>query len=153
MKKLVFKTDLLIARIKHPNPTNQYCSKEELREVMALTNEPGFCLYSYYRGGWFNEAAELTDAAVGEAIGWSERKVQRYRLVLEKANLLEFEKEGNVLKMLVGADVVALHRAGLGGTIHDAKSYLELKKRFNIENTEQLIKMIPQMINYYQAGK
>ena len=76
MKKLVFKTDLLIARIKHPNATNQYCSKEELREVMALTNESGFCLYSYYRGGWFNEAAELTDKAVGETIGWPERKVQ-----------------------------------------------------------------------------
>ena len=150
MKKLLAKTDVIISRIRHNKATPYYCDKYEMRRVMELCNEPAFCLYNYYRGTWFNEAEELTDVVVGQSIGWAERKVQRYRLMLEAKGFILMKKDGTVLKLYVGEDIVALHKAGLPDNVVDANAFTELKKKFKITDTESLIQNITLMLDYYK---
>lgn len=143
MQKLFSKGDLIVVRTYHQNGNHFYITPTEMREVMAKTNEPAFCLYSYYRTSFLHEAAQVDDDAIGETIGWPATKVKKYRLVLEKANLLrrikQSAKQFAVTRVIVGAEYVALFDAGLPDTILNYKAFQKLKKTFKIESTEDLI--------------
>lgn len=156
MSKLLAKGDLKICRLRHHGSTHYFITAAEMRNTIAAVGEVAYCLYSYYRTGYFNEADELGDREVGLQIGWPETKVQRYRRELEKANLYRNMRYGTksdgITKAFVGADTVALFEAGLPADIIDSKAFNKLKKKFNINTSDELIECAELMAKEYERN-
>lgn len=140
------KVDLLIARTKQSGATNLYTSKKEKREIGALVGETAYFLYDTYKTQPFKEAAEIEDDAVAHDLGWPVSKVRRYRNVLEQHNLFKKVKgkikDEPIVKMLVGAETIALYNAGLPEGLPENKTFIKLKRTFKIETTEDLLENI-----------
>ena len=151
--KLLAQADLNIYRLRHHGSTHYCITPLEMRETIAAVGEVAYCLYSYYRTGFFNEAADIDDINVGLQMGWVESKVQRYRLMLEKADLFRVVRHGSktdgTTKVFVGADTVALYEAGMPANIIDSKAFIKLKKLFKIECPNDLIKNAELMVKEY----
>ena len=70
--------------------------------------------------------------------------------MLEAKGFILMKKDGTILKLYVGEDIVALHKAGLPDSVVDTNAFMELKKKFKIIDTESLIQNIPLMLDYYK---
>lgn len=129
----------------------------EKRLVIQRVNEAAYYLYDHYRTAFFADASDIKDENVAEAIGWTVRKVLRYRQELQKANLLKISRIGSgedaITKMIVGADRVALVDAGLPTQIMDQAAFTKLKYKFNIETPEQLVEKAQAIQEYYELNK
>jgi len=115
MRKAVLKEDLIMVLSTKAKKVN-CITPLEAKEVLCLTNESAYVLYSAYKTFPFKVAKEITDTEVGKALGWQTAKVQRNRLLLEKNNLFRLIRYGTkfdgVTRVYVGVDVVALCQAG-----------------------------------------
>lgn len=155
MKKLTKENDLALVRINN-HLRGLWIPVPEMREVNGIVGDTAYYLYSYYRTNAFHEYAELTDEEVGEAVGWLPTKVKKYRLVLEKAGMFLVVPYGSrsdrVYKVFVGADVVALHNAGLPAKIVEGKAFNKLKKKFNITTPKELIKDISLIMDEFNTN-
>lgn len=148
--KLFAENDVMISRIRHSKGSHQYLLADEMKRVQELVGETGFYLYHYYRCAEFHESADFKDQEVGDQIGWGMRKVQRYRLELEKAGLLLMEQQGKNLKVFIGEEVVALHNAGLPAKVVDGSVFLKLKKQLNITTPAELLERLPILVQAYK---
>lgn len=154
MAKLLKKADVKVCRMYQQKGTNVYILKDEMKAMLALLGEVAYCLYAYYRTGFFSEAADFDDENVAEDLGWPVSKVQKYRLLLE-ANGVFLKvrygtKQNGITKVLIGLDIVALHNAGLPVEVTDSKAFKELKKQFNIETTADLIANAERIMAAYE---
>lgn len=153
MSKLLAEADLSIYRLRHQGSTHYFITPNEMRTTIAAVGEVAYCLYSYYRTGFFTESADIDDSNVGLQIGWPDTKVKRYRLILEKADLFLTKRHGTKAdgntKVFVGADTVALYKAGLPANIIDSKAFNKLKRAFKINCTEDLLVNVNLMADEY----
>ena len=151
--KLFSKGDLKVVRLRYQGSTHYFITPHEMRTVLSVIGEAAYCLYSYYRTGFFNESDDFDDDIVGKAIGWNERKVQKYRLVLENSGYFKRDRHGSktlgLTRVLVGAEAVALDSVGLPAEILDTKAFTKLKKQFGITDTESLIANAEAMAKEY----
>lgn len=154
--KLLGNGDLKMCRLRHNGATHYFITPAEMRSIQLLLGESAYYLYSYYRTGFFNEAADLDDDVVGNNIGWNTGKVQKYRLVLEGASVFRKIRYGTradgITKAFVGADVVALFDAGLPADILDGKAFTKLKKVLKIESAQDLIDNAELMVKEYERN-
>lgn len=154
--KLFGKGDLKLLRVRYSGSTHYFITPGEMRSVMTNVGEVAYCLYSYYRTGFFNESDDFDDEQVGKVIGWADHKVKRYRLNLENAGLFKRIRHGTkhegITKILVGADTIALDNAGLPADILDSKAFGKLKKKFNITGSEDLIVYAESMAREYETN-
>jgi hypothetical protein len=154
--KLFGKGDLKVIRLRHSGSTHYFITPGEMRSVMANVGEVGYCLYSYYRTGFFNESEDFDDDVVGKVIGWADHKVKRYRLNLENAGLFKRVRHGTkqegITKVLVGADTIALDNAGLPPDILDSRAFNKLKKAAGVTGTEDLVMHAQAMADMYAAN-
>lgn len=154
--KLLAKADLSIYRLRHHGSTHYFITASEMRNIIAAVGEVAYCLYSYYRTGFFNESSDIEDSIVGLQIGWVDTKVKKYRLILEKADLFRAIRYGTkaegTTKVFVGADTVALFEAGLPANIIDGKAFTKLKRMFKIETSEDLIVNVELIVNEYSRN-
>lgn len=156
MSKLIAEADLSIYRLRHQGTTHYFITPTEMRNTIAAVGEVAYCLYSYYRTGFFTEAADIEDTNVGLQIGWVDTKVKKYRLALEKADLFRSIRYGTrakgTTKVFVGADTVALFEAGLPANIIDSKAFNKLKKSFKVTTTQELIECAELMAKEYDRN-
>lgn len=156
MPKFLAEADLSIYRLRHHGTTHYFITPSEMRNTIAAVGEVAYCLYSYYRTGFFTEAADIEDINVGLQIGWPDTKVKRYRLILEKAELFCTKRHGTKAdgstKVFVGADTVALYKAGLPANIIDSKAFNKLKRAFKIACTEDLLVNVQLMVAEYERN-
>jgi hypothetical protein len=152
---LVNKANLLAVRRKARRTVTYHIDVEEKRAVAELLNEVAYFLYEHYRTAYLAEADDLSDEKVGKAIGWPLRKVTKYRLELQKVGLLRIVRigsgDGAIVKLIVGADSVALYDAGLPDKINDYTALNRLKRKFGIETAEDLIKNVSLIQDYYEC--
>lgn len=115
----------------------------ETQQVLGLVSEITFTLYVIYRTYPFKESTELNEEHIRKILGWSKRKVQDHRLILEKNNLLRIIRYGTktdgITKVFVGMDVIALFDAGLPSDILEPKVLAKLKREFNIKSPKDLV--------------
>lgn len=156
MSRKIYKAgDLIVVR---DNKTTKgfWIPPQEMRDVLNQVNEVGYALYSLYRTYPFAESDEITDEYVGELIGWTTRKVQKYRLILSSEKLLLKVRYGSnedgVTRLFIGRESVALYEAGLPADVQDVKALNKLKREFNIKTTEDLLNNIGMMSKVYQAN-
>jgi hypothetical protein len=154
--RLFGKGDLKICRLRHQGSTHYFIAASEMRTVMESVGEVAYCLYSYYRTGFFNDSDDIADETVGTAIGWNPRKIQKYRLILETSNLFRIVRFGTktsgATQVFVGADIVALYDAGLPPDILDSKAFSKLKKAFKLNSQEDLIAHAPLIAKEYERN-
>lgn len=154
--KLLSKGDVKVCRFRHQGSTHYFITPPEMRSVMSMLGEAAYCLYSYYRTGFFLEADDFEDGTVGLQIGWPQHKVKKYRQILEKADVFRRIRYGTkvegITKVFVGADVVALFNAGLPADIIDGKAFNKLKKMFNVTTAEDLIENAERMAKEYERS-
>lgn len=154
--KLFGKGDVKVLRLRHSGSTHYFITPGEMRKVIQSVGEAAYCLYSYYRTGFFNEASDFDDAEVGNQIGWNERKVQKHRLLLENNGLFKVVRYGTkqegITRVLVGADTIALDNAGLPPDILDSRAFNKLKKAVGVTGTEDLVMHAQAMADMYAAN-
>ncbi len=125
----------------------------ETKSVIGLVGDAAYILYSFYRTFPFKEAEEITDKYLAHMVGFSEQKVRRARLILDKEDLFRIIRYGSktdgITKVIVGADTVALFDAGVPSEILEPKALNKLKKEFKITTTAELIKNINQIQQAY----
>lgn len=91
----------LVCRNGSHTKTPKIIAAEEASKVVSLVGEVAFYLYHHYRTAMFKAGHEMEDGFVGEQIGWPARKVQKYRLELEKAGLVSTVKHGSSSRGLI----------------------------------------------------
>lgn len=152
-KKLLGLGDVKVIRVRAKGSTHFLLTPEEMKAVITSVGDNAYVLYSYYRTGYFTESHDFDDAAVAEVIGWGEKKVQKYRLILEGANLFCKTRYGTkaegITKVFVGADVVALHKAGLPADILDGNALTKIKRELGITTTQELIMQVSAVVAEY----
>lgn len=152
MRKLIAENDLAISRINN-HKSGLWIPTFEMREVLQAVGDNAYVLYSLYRTFPFREYSELKDEQVAETLGWSVRKVLRYRLNLIEADLFLVVPYGSrndrIYKVFVGADVVALHNAGLPSKVVEGSAFNKLKRKFSIETPNELVTNINLIIQEY----
>lgn len=151
-KNLLGKGDILVLR--DTSVRGIWITPNEIRETVACVGEVAYTLYSVYRTYPFQESDELTDEAVGIALGWPAKKVQKYRLLLESNNLFLTTRYGTktdgITKVFVGAETVALFNAGLPADILNPKALHKLKKEFNVTTSQELVQQANAMCLAYE---
>ena len=152
MKQLCKDSNLAIYRSAHKVGNHFWVAPQESREVRQATNDVAFILYSHYKMLINPDASDITDDKIAKDLDWDIQKVKRYRLQLIKAKLILFVEKKDFLLLFIGKDRVALQLAGLPSNIQNPKAFYAIKKKLGIENTEDLIKYIPEMEKEYQNG-
>ena len=126
----------------------------ETASVISKVGEVAYVLYSVYRTYPFRELHEISDEFLAEKLNWLPHKVSRYRLILEKADLLLLVRYGTkhdqVIRCFVGEEPVALHHAGLPANINNQQALYKLRKQLKITTTAELIKRLDEVVNLYQ---
>lgn len=152
--KLLGNGDLIVLR--ETASRGIWIAPHELRSVIGLVGEVAYALYTYYRTFPFIEDSELHDDLIAKAIGWSARKVGKYRRILEGADLLLRVRYGTeadgVTKLFVGEDTIALFNAGLPADIINPKALSKLKKELNILTSAELIKDAALVVTAYETN-
>lgn len=142
MKKLFGLGDIKLI-IDNPDSKGKWVPPVEMQQVLRRVPDATYVLYSLYRTYPFKESIELEDSFIGKILGWSKRKVQDHRLVLEKAALYKTVRYGSktdgITKVFVGMDVIALFDAGLPSDILEPKALSKMKKEFNIKSPQDLV--------------
>jgi len=115
----------------------------ETFEVLTAVGDSAYILYSMYRTYPFKESPQLTDESLAKLLGWDIQKVQRNRLVLEKANLFRTirygTKQDGITKVFVGRDILALFDAGMPSDILEPKALTKLKREFQVTSSQDLV--------------
>jgi len=154
MKKLFGTGDIKVIRV-NPKTTGIWIPPTETKEVLHLVSEATYVLYTIYRTYPFKEAIEIDDESVCDLLDWSTRKVQKHRLLLEKADLFRLVRYGSITdgitKVFVGSDVVTLFDAGMPAEILEPKALNKLKREFNIESAKDLIREANNIIMAYET--
>jgi hypothetical protein len=139
----------------NPNIRGAWIPPQELKQVIDSVGEVAYALYSLYRTYPFKESSELDDGEITNLIPWNQRKVQKYRLIIENAGLFRMVRYGSktdgITRILVGADVVALFDAGLPCEILDTSVYNKLRKEFKVTTPQELVREAPNMVQAYEA--
>lgn len=142
MRKLIGSGDIKMLVVNASTKGN-WIPSFEMKEVLSVVNEATYTLYSVYRTHPFHSSESITDTAVSSLIGWTERKVQKHRLALERANLFRMVRYGTrtdgITKVFVGFDTVALFDAGLPAEILEPKAFNKLKKAHRIKDPKELV--------------
>ena len=153
-KKLLGNGDVKVIRVRAKGSTHFLLTPEEMKAVITTVGDNAYVLYSYYRTGYFIESNDFDDCNVAEVIGWVEKKVQKYRLILEASKLFCRVRYGTkaegVTKVFVGADVVALHLAGLPAEILDGAALLKIKRELGINSAEELVEHAKAVVAEYE---
>lgn len=153
-KKLFGNADIKVVR--NESVRGVWIPPSEMKEVLNLVGEIGYALYTFYRTYPFKEDEEFHDFNVAELLGWGTKKVQKYRLVLEKNELLLSVRYGTkidgITKVFVGMEPVALFNAGLPADVINPKALNKLKKRLCIQNTQELVSNINSIISEYETN-
>lgn len=152
MKKLTRNADLTIYREHHPKGNHYWISKEESRLVRDLTNDNAFVLYSHLKMLIAYEASDISDDQLSKDLGWDIQKTRKYRKELTQAELILFVKKSDYTLLFIGADRVALYKAGLPANITDNKAFSIIKRKLKIENKQQLIERIDEINLEYQEN-
>lgn len=152
-RKLLTKADVLLVR--DVSVKGIWVTPQELRLVISLVGEVAYALYTLYRTYPFLEAEEISDSGIGKLIGWPERKVQKYRTMLENADLFRSCRYGTktdgITKVFVGLETVALFNAGLPVNVPFPKAIAKLKKELNITTPEEFVQNVPTMIHLFES--
>lgn len=135
MKKLTTQGDIKVH--KDNNKTiGSMIPPSEMKAVLQLVNESAYTLYTAYRTWVYKESNDITDEAIAVSLGWTERRVQDNRRILEKAELLLIERIGTKAKgftqVYVGADTVSLLLAGLPPSITEPKLLAKIRKNLKL---------------------
>jgi hypothetical protein len=152
--RLFAKTDCLLVR--NESVRGLWIPPSEAAEVIALVGEVSYALYTFYRTAPFKEAEDFSDSNLGNLIGWSERKVQRYRKILEANDLYLTVRYGTkadgVTKMFVGTEILALFNAGLPSNILNVKALNKIKTKLNIRDSISLISRVQEVVSEYESN-
>lgn len=153
-KKLLGKGDLIVLR--DTSLRGVWITPYELKTVVALVGEVAYTLYTFYRTFPFAEDAQIQDINVASEIGWTTRKVQRYRKILEAAQLYCSIRYGTkadgVTKLFVGQETVALFNAGLPADVLNPKALHKLKQKFSIKDTPMLISNVNKLVYEFERN-
>lgn len=129
---------------------------QEITEVIQLTNEIAYALYSMYRTYPFKEAEEISDTGLANLIGWPVKKVQKYRLILENNFLFRLIRYGTktngITKVFVGLEPVALFDAGLPAECLSPKALTKIKQQLNITTTTELVNRAQEVVQEYELN-
>lgn len=134
--------DLKLIRVNNQT-YGKWIPPNEMKEVIGISGDVGYLLYSVYRTFPFNDSREISDKSLSKVLNWTEQKVQKTRLKLEKDNLIRIIRYGTkvdgITKVFVGRDVLALFDAGLPSDILESKALNRLKKEFDIKTSQELV--------------
>ena len=83
-----------------------YLTLEEKREVMTDCGDSAVILYEFYISKGGVDDYDFSDGKAGRALGWTDSKVQRIRLVLEKKHFFRKLKDHNTWIVYIGKDQV-----------------------------------------------
>ena len=151
--KLLTNADILVVR--DTSVKGVWITPQEMKAVITLVGEGAYITYSIYRTYPFLEAEELTVANIADLLGWTERKVCRYRIMLENADLFRSCRYGTktdgITKVFVGLETVALFNAGLPSNVVYPKAIAKLKKELNITTPAEFIQNVPTMIHLFES--
>ena len=152
--KLLKQGDLLVLR--DETKRGVWLSPSEIRDVVNSVGEVAYTLYSLYRTMPFRESEEITDSNVAMLIGWPDRKVSKYRKVLEASQLIHKvrygTKQDGVTKFFVGELPVALFNAGLPADVVSPKALRKIMQLMKIESTAELIPKVQDVVAMYEAN-
>ncbi|WP_027855031.1 hypothetical protein [Marinobacterium litorale] len=152
--KLIRESNLLTVRERVTRKVSHHVDPVEKRAVLSRINETAYYLYDHYRTGFFADASDISDEVIGETIGWPTRKVGKYRVELQKADLIRIIKIGSsnraITKLIVGMDRVALSDAGLPDSIQDSAALRRIKKSLNINSPLDLVSNIKSIQQRYE---
>lgn len=155
MAKKPFGTGDIKVTTTNPTTRGAWIPPQELNQVIGTVGEVAYALYSLYRTFPFKESLEVDDLFISTLIPWNQKKVQKYRLILETTNLFRMVRYGTkadgITRLLVGADVVALFDAGMPCEILDSNVYSKLKKEFKVNTPQELIQEAPNMVKAFEA--
>ena len=153
-KKLLGLGDVKVLRERAKGSTHYFISVNEMRRVLSLVGDNAYVLYSYYRTGFFTESTDFEDKEVSLVLGWARTKVQKYRLILENANLFHSvrygTKQDGMTKVFVGEDIVALFNAGMPADVLDSNALNKLKKEFGISSGSELVERVAELVKAYE---
>lgn len=151
-RKITGKGDLLILR--KATTRGIWVEPYEQRKVLTLVGDTAFALYYLFRSFPFRESTEISDENIANLMGWNQRKTQKYRLVLEQADLLRVVRYGTksdgVTKLFVGADTVALFNAGLPADILQPKHLDKIKRKLGIKTAQDLSAHYQDVVDEYE---
>lgn len=140
-KKILGLGDLKVLR--NTSSRGAWVEPQEQQSVMNLVGDSAFALYYLLRTYPFRESEEITDDNLAKLLGWSRKKTQRYRLVLEQNELYQTVRYGSktdgITKVFVGADTVALFNAGLPADIINPKALTKLKRKLSIKTSAEVV--------------
>ena len=153
-RKLTAKGDLLILR--KTTTRGIWIQPHEQSEIMTLVGDSAFALYYLLRTYPFKEAEEITDTNLAKLVGWTVRKTQKYRLVLEQSEIIHSVRYGTkadgITKLFVGADTVALFHAGMPADILNPVALGKIKKKLNIKTPQEMTKRITDIVAEYESN-
>lgn len=151
-RKITARGDLLILR--KTTSRGIWIQPHEQGEIMSAVGDSAFALYYLLRTYPFKEAEQIEDDNLANMLGWTARKTQKYRLILEKAELIHSIRYGTnadgITKLFVGADTVALFHAGLPADILNPIALGKIKRKLGIKNSQEMTKRIIDIVTEYE---
>ena len=153
MSKLFIDKDLIVIQQFSKKAVYTAPTKSEIARVIRLVDQGAAMLYMYYRCTALVTSADIEDSTVASILGISQKSVGNHRRKLRKAGLIHIERmfseDKSVVRVFLGEDAVALHKAGLPAQCTNSRALARIKQKFSIRTSQELIDNIDSVVDEY----
>lgn len=166
MNRLFYEATAIMTRPVNKKQFNFVIPKWERRKIVNTLGDSACLLYNHYCTADIRSADDLKDEHIAEDIGWTTRKVAKYRVMLQKAgyvcirNLSDTKTHKAYVHCILGLEKNALYAAGLPYDTRNNDLFNKAKNQLSIEHEDDVVERIEeikevmiQLLRKEQCGK